>query len=56
VGDGLTVGIGEDGLAPGLAESSGVSDGSGEVHAASPAADAVAPSWRRRRLVIGAGC
>ena len=43
-----------DGLA--LEDARGLSDGIGVAQAASPAADAAAPSWSRRRRLIGAGC
>ena len=38
------------------AEGPGVRLGIGEAQAASPAADAAAPSWRSLRRLIGAGC
>src|SRR5687767_403747 len=40
----------------GTEDARGLSDGIGVAHAARPAADAAAPTWRRRRLLMGAGC
>jgi hypothetical protein len=50
-------GAGDGGLeGVALARSRGLSDGIGVAQAAKPAAEATAPSWSRRRRLIGAGC